>query len=158
MNPVNPASLMADGVWQRVAAWHTRASPMGPMTPVPMNIINPSRHRAEGVWQRGMAYKSFGPSVTSLEGVDLSAYAAMQEMRESRGIQPPMHPEGSNPLCIQRDSTPAAFRTMRTRERPEGIHRVQRDSQSPEGIHRVQKGFTESRRDSPPSLLRESYT
>ena len=33
---------------------------------------------AEGVWQRGMAYKSFGPSVTSLDGIDVGSYAAMQ--------------------------------------------------------------------------------
>jgi hypothetical protein len=32
------------------------------------------------VWQRGIAYKSFGPNVTSLEGLDVSKAAAMQEI------------------------------------------------------------------------------
>ena len=31
------------------------------------------------VWQRGMAYKQFGPSVTSLEGIDLSKTPTIQE-------------------------------------------------------------------------------
>ena len=36
---------------------------------------------AEGVWQRGIAYKSFGPNVTSLEGIDVAAAAPMQVAR-----------------------------------------------------------------------------
>lgn len=39
-----------------------------------------SDEEAEGVWQRGIAYKSFGPNVTSLEGVDVAGGTPMQEM------------------------------------------------------------------------------
>ena len=39
-----------------------------------------SDEEAEGVWQRGIAYKSFGPNVTSLEGLDVAKAPAMQEM------------------------------------------------------------------------------
>ena len=39
-----------------------------------------SREEADGVWQRGMAYKGFGPSVTSLKGIDLDTVVTMQEM------------------------------------------------------------------------------
>jgi len=45
-----------------------------------LNKVKTSTEEAEGVWQRGMAYKSFGPSVTSLDGIDVGSYAAMQEM------------------------------------------------------------------------------
>lgn len=42
--------------------------------------VTAAEEEADGVWQRGMAYKSFGPSVTSLKEVDIAAYAPMQEM------------------------------------------------------------------------------
>lgn len=51
-----------------------------------------SHEEAEGVWQRGMAYKHFGPSVTSLEGVDVEAHASMQEMPVQSAI---FEPSGS---------------------------------------------------------------
>ena len=35
------------------------------------------------MWQRGIAYKSFGPNVTSLEGLDVESAAAMQERLEA---------------------------------------------------------------------------
>ncbi len=38
-----------------------------------------SAEEAEGPWQRGMAYKGFGPSVTSLEGIDVEAIPSLQE-------------------------------------------------------------------------------
>lgn len=48
-----------------------------------------SHEEAEGVWQRGMAYKSFGPDVTSLDGIDISAYAPIQEMPVQSAILSP---------------------------------------------------------------------
>lgn len=38
-----------------------------------------SREEAYGTWQRGMAYKGFGPSRKSLEGVDVEAIPSLQE-------------------------------------------------------------------------------
>jgi sulfite oxidase len=48
-----------------------------------------SEAEAEGVWQRGMAYKAFGPHVTSLEGVDVGRYAPIQEMPVQSAILSP---------------------------------------------------------------------
>jgi len=57
-----------------------------------VNRIVASEEEADGVWQRGMAYKSFGPDVTSLEGVDVSKYAPIQEMPvQSAILSPPPH-------------------------------------------------------------------
>eukprot|EP00316_Scyphosphaera_apsteinii_P000846 CAMPEP_0119321010 /NCGR_PEP_ID=MMETSP1333-20130426/54139_1 /TAXON_ID=418940 /ORGANISM="Scyphosphaera apsteinii, Strain RCC1455" /LENGTH=525 /DNA_ID=CAMNT_0007327867 /DNA_START=23 /DNA_END=1600 /DNA_ORIENTATION=+ len=39
-----------------------------------------SDEEAEGVWQRGIAYKTFNPSVTAVDGIDVSNVAPMQEM------------------------------------------------------------------------------
>lgn len=47
-----------------------------------------SREEADGVWQRGMAYKAFGPDVTSLDGIDLAQYVF-------------------NPILLQTNPTPA---------------------------------------------------
>jgi len=49
-----------------------------------------SEQEAEGVWQRGIAYKSFGPNVTSLEGLDVAKAAAMQEMPVQSAIVSPV--------------------------------------------------------------------
>ena len=49
-----------------------------------------SDEEAEGVWQRGIAYKSFGPSVTSLEGVDVAKGMPMQEMPVQSVITSPV--------------------------------------------------------------------
>ena len=38
-----------------------------------------SGEEAKGPWQRGMAYKGFGPSVKSLEGIDVEAIPSLQE-------------------------------------------------------------------------------
>lgn len=38
-----------------------------------------SHEEAYGTWQRGMAYKGFGPSVKSLENVDIEAIPSLQE-------------------------------------------------------------------------------
>ena len=64
-----------------------------------------SKEEAEGVWQRGMAYKSFGPDVTSLEGIDVGSYAPMQEMPVQSAILSPL-PESAvaepgEPLTIK---------------------------------------------------------
>jgi len=61
-----------------------------------VNKIIASPEEAEGVWQRGMAYKSFGPDVTSLEGVDLSKYAPIQEMPVQSAILSPL----PNSRCV----------------------------------------------------------
>ena len=45
---------------------------------------------ADGVWQRGMAYKSFGPDVTSLDGIDVGSYAPIQEMPVTSAILSPL--------------------------------------------------------------------
>ena len=52
--------------------------------------VTASAEEATGVWQRGMAYKHFGPSVTSLEGVDVAAAASMQEMPVQSAILDPL--------------------------------------------------------------------
>ena len=54
-----------------------------------VNKIVASAVEADGVWQRGMAYKAFGPDVTSLDGIDLDKYAAIQEMPVQSAILSP---------------------------------------------------------------------
>eukprot|EP01039_Chlorochromonas_danica_P000025 gene25-28_t len=43
------------------------------------NKIRLSGEEAHGPWQRGMAYKGFGPSVKSLEGIDVEGILSLQE-------------------------------------------------------------------------------
>ena len=45
---------------------------------------------ADGVWQRGMAYKSFGPDVTSLDVIDVGSYEPIQEMPVTSAILSPL--------------------------------------------------------------------
>eukprot|EP00308_Calcidiscus_leptoporus_P001057 CAMPEP_0119358582 /NCGR_PEP_ID=MMETSP1334-20130426/6761_1 /TAXON_ID=127549 /ORGANISM="Calcidiscus leptoporus, Strain RCC1130" /LENGTH=549 /DNA_ID=CAMNT_0007373115 /DNA_START=8 /DNA_END=1657 /DNA_ORIENTATION=+ len=49
-----------------------------------------SEEESTGVWQRGIAYKQFGPSTTSVEGVHVEAYPAMQEMPVQSAIVSPL--------------------------------------------------------------------
>jgi len=44
-----------------------------------LNGIVLSSEEATGPWQRGMSYKGFGPSVRSLEGIDVEAIPSLQE-------------------------------------------------------------------------------
>lgn len=48
--------------------------------------IRLSREEAYGTWQRGMAYKGFGPSLKSLEGVDVEAIPSLQEQPVTSAI------------------------------------------------------------------------
>lgn len=48
-----------------------------------------SHEEADGVWQRGMAYKSFGPDVTSLDDIDIGSYAPIQELPVQSAILSP---------------------------------------------------------------------
>ena len=52
--------------------------------------VTASAEEAEGVWQRGMAYKSFGPDVTTLDGIDIGAHAPIQEMPVQSAILSPL--------------------------------------------------------------------
>ena len=63
--------------------------------------ITTASEEAEGVWQRGMAYKIFNPSVTKLDGVDVEAHAAMQEIglhSRPTPLHPSSPPHASKPL------------------------------------------------------------
>ena len=49
-----------------------------------------SAEEASGVWQRGIAYKTFGPDVTKVDGLDISKYAPIQEMPVQSAILSPL--------------------------------------------------------------------
>ena len=55
-----------------------------------------SAEEADGVWQRGMAYKSFGPDITSLDNIDIAKYAPIQEMPVQSAIFSPL----PNAKCV----------------------------------------------------------
>ena len=44
-----------------------------------LKSVTAAADEADGVWQRGIAYKSFGPAVTTLDGLDVAAAPPMQE-------------------------------------------------------------------------------
>jgi sulfite oxidase len=48
--------------------------------------IRLSKEEAYGTWQRGMAYKGFGPSVKSLEKIDVEAIPSLQEQPVTSAI------------------------------------------------------------------------
>eukprot|EP00041_Stephanoeca_diplocostata_P011064 m.179828 g.179828 ORF g.179828 m.179828 type:complete len:564 (+) comp18398_c0_seq9:310-2001(+) len=51
--------------------------------------ITVSKDEAEGPWQRGIAYKGFGPSVTSFEGIDVEKIQSIQEQPVTSAIVDP---------------------------------------------------------------------
>ena len=51
--------------------------------------INLSREEAQGPWQRGMAYKGFGPSTKTIEGIDVEAIPSLQEQPVQSAIMVP---------------------------------------------------------------------
>lgn len=51
--------------------------------------IQLSIEEAEGPWQRGMAYKGFGPSTKSLDGIDVAAIPSLQEQPVTSAITVP---------------------------------------------------------------------
>lgn len=51
--------------------------------------VEVSTEEAHGPWQRGMAYKGFGPSVRSLEGVDVENIPSLQEQPVQSSITVP---------------------------------------------------------------------
>ena len=61
-----------------------------------VNRIVASSEEADGVWQRGMAYKSFGPDITSLDNIDIAKYAPIQEMPVQSAIFSPL----PNAKCV----------------------------------------------------------
>lgn len=76
-------------------AYEMNDGPLPPAHGYPLRVIVPghvgvrnvkwvtkirlSSEEAHGTWQRGMAYKGFGPSVRSLEGIDVEAIPSLQE-------------------------------------------------------------------------------
>jgi sulfite oxidase len=54
-----------------------------------VNKIRLSKEEAHGPWQRGMAYKGFGPSVKSLEGIDVENIPSLQEQPVQSAITSP---------------------------------------------------------------------
>lgn len=51
--------------------------------------ITLSAEEAEGPWQRGMAYKGFGPSTKTLDGIDVEAIPSLQEQPVQSAIMTP---------------------------------------------------------------------
>jgi hypothetical protein len=41
--------------------------------------VSIAEEEAQGAWQRGISYKGFGPSVRSVEGIDVERVASLQE-------------------------------------------------------------------------------
>jgi len=54
-----------------------------------VNNINISNEEAHGTWQRGMAYKGFGPSVKTLDGIDVEKIPSLQEQPIQSAITVP---------------------------------------------------------------------
>ena len=51
--------------------------------------ITLSSEEAQGPWQRGMAYKGFGPSTKTIEGIDVEAIPSLQEQPVQSAIMIP---------------------------------------------------------------------
>ena len=49
-----------------------------------------SNEEVEGPWQRGIAYKGFGPSVKSVENIDVEAIPTLQEQPVQSTITYPL--------------------------------------------------------------------
>lgn len=52
-------------------------------------VVAIAREEAEGPWQRGIAYKGFGPSVKSVEGIDVERIPSLQEQPVQSAITIP---------------------------------------------------------------------
>jgi hypothetical protein len=52
-------------------------------------VVEVSPVEAEGPWQSGMAYKGFGPSVHSLDGINVAAIPSLQEQPVQSAITVP---------------------------------------------------------------------
>jgi len=86
-------------------AWEMNGEPIPPDHGYPLRAVVPghvgvrnikwlkrivtSDVEADGVWQRGMAYKHFGPSLTSVEGLDVAAFPSIQELPVTSAILSP---------------------------------------------------------------------
>lgn len=54
-----------------------------------LTSITLSGEEAQGPWQRGMAYKGFGPSTKTIEGIDVEAIPSLQEQPVQSAIMIP---------------------------------------------------------------------
>lgn len=59
--------------------------------------ITLSSEEAKGPWQRGMAYKGFGPSTKTIEGIDVEAIPSLQEQPVQSAIMTPKNGSLFNP-------------------------------------------------------------
>jgi sulfite oxidase len=91
-----PLKKAVDKCGDVVLAYEMNGSPLPSEHGYPVRVIVPghvgvrnvkwlrqvvvSDEEAEGPWQRGLAYKGFGPSITSAEGIDVEAIPSVQEM------------------------------------------------------------------------------
>ena len=53
-------------------------------------LVKISNEEAEGPWQRGIAYKGFGPSVKSVENINVEAIPSLQEQPVQSAITDPL--------------------------------------------------------------------
>ena len=54
-----------------------------------IHVVAVAREEADGPWQRGIAYKGFGPSVKSVEGIDVERIPSLQEQPVQSAITIP---------------------------------------------------------------------
>lgn len=100
-----PIRTAVDRYSDVIVAYEMNDEPLTPQHGFPLRIIVPghvgvrnakwvkqvtlSKEEAPGPWQRGMAYKGFGPSVTSIEGIDVEAIPSLQEQPVQSAITVP---------------------------------------------------------------------
>ena len=54
-----------------------------------IRVVTVAKEEADGPWQRGIAYKGFGPSVKSVEGIDVERIPSLQEQPVQSAITLP---------------------------------------------------------------------